>query len=89
MAEAETTQFVKNLTQWGMTDDQKKIARSKELGELFGAAIGEGIVFFASGTIIWAVLTFIIALNFPWIKVLGAYFIFSFLKNTIIGSLKK
>ena len=89
MAEAETTQFVKNLTQWGMTDDQKKIAKSKELGQLVGTVVGEVIVLLGAATIIWAVLTFIFALNIAWIKVLGAYFLFNFLKNTIIRSLKK
>jgi len=89
MTETETEQFVKNLQQWGMTDEQKKIAKSKELGELLGAAIGEVIVLLGAATIIWAVLTFIFALNIAWIKVLGAYFLFNFLKNAIVRSLKK
>ncbi len=89
MTQTESAQFIKQLQQFGMTDDQKKIAKSKELGELFGAAIGEVIVLLGAATIIWAVLTFIFALNIAWIKVLGAYFLFNFLKNTIIRSLKK
>ncbi len=89
MTETESAQFVKNLQQWGMTDDQKKIAKSKELGQLVGTVVGEVIVLLGAATIIWAVLTFIFALNIAWIKVLGAYFLFNFLKNTIIRSLKK
>jgi uncharacterized membrane protein YoaK (UPF0700 family) len=89
MTETETEQFVKNLQQWGMTDEQKKIAKSKELGQLFGAAIGEVIVLLITATMIWAVLTLIFALNIAWIKVFGAYFLFNFLKNSIIRSLKK
>jgi len=72
-----------------MTDDEKKIAKSKELGKLFGTAIGEVIVLLGATTIIWAIFTFIFALNIAWIKVLGGYFLFNFLQNSIIGSLKK
>ncbi len=89
MTQTESAQFIKQLQQFGMTDDQKKIAKSKELGQLVGTVVGEVIVLLGAATIIWAVLTFIFALNIAWIKVLGAYFLFNFLKNTIIGSLKK
>ena len=89
MTETESAQFVKNLQQWGMTDDQKKIAKSKELVKQFGIVITDVTVLLGAVTIIWAVLTFIFALNIAWIKVLGAYFLFNFLKNTIIRSLKK
>ncbi len=89
MTETESAQFIKPFNYQKIVDDEKKIAKSKELGELFGAAIGEVIVLLGAATIIWAVLTFIFALNIAWIKVLGAYFLFNFLKNTIIGALKK
>ncbi len=89
MTQTESAQFIKQLQQFGMTDDQKKIAKSKELGQLVGTVVGEVIVLLGAATIIWAVLTFIFALKIAWIKVLGAYFLFNFLKNTIIGSLKK
>jgi hypothetical protein len=89
MTQTESAQFIKQLQQLGMTEDEKRIAKSKELGELFGAAIGEVIVLLGAATIIWAVLTFIFALNIAWIKVIGAYFLFNFLKNTILRSLKK
>jgi hypothetical protein len=72
-----------------MTEEQKKIANSKELGELFGTVVAEVIVLLGAATIIWAVLTFIFALNIAWIKVFGAYFLFNFLKSNIIRSLKK
>jgi hypothetical protein len=89
MTQTESAQFIKQLQQFGMTEEQKKIANSKELGELFGTVVAEVIVLLGAATIIWAVLTFIFVLNIAWIKVLGAYFLFNFLKNTIIRSLKK
>ena len=89
MNKTESAQFNKHLQQLGMTEEQKVIAKSEELGKLFGTVIGEVIVLLGASTIIWAVLTLIFALNIAWIKVFGAYFLFNFLKNTIIGSLKK
>ncbi len=89
MNKTESAQFTKHLKQLGMTEDEKRIANSQELGEQIGIIIGEVIVLLSASTIIWAVLTLIFALNIAWIKVLGAYFLFNFLKNTIIGSLKK
>ena len=89
MTQTESAQFTKHLQQLGMTEDEKMIAKSEELGKLFGTVIGEVIVLLGASTIIWAVLTLIFALNIAWIKVFGAYFLFNFLKNTIIGSLKK
>jgi hypothetical protein len=89
MTQTESAQFNKHLQQLGMTEEQKVIAKSEELGKLFGTVIGEVIVLLGASTIIWAVLTLIFALNIAWIKVFGAYFLFNFLKNTIIGSLKK
>jgi hypothetical protein len=89
MNKTESAQFIKQLQQLGMTEDEKRIANSQELGEQIGIIIGEVIVLLSASTIIWAVLTLIFALNIAWIKVFGAYFLFNFLKNTIIGSLKK
>ncbi len=89
MTQTESAQFTKHLQQLGMTEDEKRIANSQELGEQIGIIIGEVIVLLSASTIIWAVLTLIFALNIAWIKVFGAYFLFNFLKNTIIGSLKK
>jgi hypothetical protein len=89
MIQTESAQFIKQLQQLGMTEDEKRIAKSQELGEQIGIIIGEVIVLLSASTIIWAVLTLIFALNIAWIKVFGAYFLFNFLKNTIIGSLKK
>ncbi len=89
MTQTESAQFIKQLQQFGMTEEQKKVANSQELVKQFGIVITEVIVLLGAATIIWAVLTFIFALNIAWIKVLGAYFLFNFLKNTIIRSLKK
>ncbi len=89
MTQTESAQFIKQLQQFGMTEEQKKVANSQELVKQFGIVITEVIVLLGAATIIWTVLTFIFALNIAWIKVLGAYFLFNFLKNTIIRSLKK
>ena len=89
MNKTESAQFIKQLQQLGMTEDEKRIANLQELGEQIEIIIGEVIVLLSASTIIWAVLTLIFALNIAWIKVFGAYFLFNFLKNTIIGSLKK
>jgi hypothetical protein len=89
MKQTESAQFIKQLQQLGMTEDEKRIANSQELGEQIGIIIGEVIVLLSASTIIWAVLILIFALNIAWIKVFGAYFLFNFLKNSIIRSLKK
>ena len=89
MNKTESAQFVKPFNYQKIVEDEKRIANSQELGQLVGTVVGEVIVLLGAATIIWAVLTFIFALNIAWIKVFGAYFLFNFLKNTIIGSLKK
>jgi len=89
MNKTESAQFVKPFNYQKIVEDEKRIANSQELGEQIGIIIGEVIVLLSASTIIWAVLTLIFALNIAWIKVFGAYFLFNFLKNTIIGSLKK
>ena len=89
MTQTESAQFIKQLQQFGMTEEQKKVANLQELVKQFGIVITDMTVLLGAATIIWAVLTFIFALNIAWIKVLGAYFLFNFLKNTIIRSLKK
>jgi hypothetical protein len=89
MTLTETEKFVEKLKELRMTEDEKKIARAGKLGEAFGKFIGALIGVALVSTFIWAVLTFIFALNIAWIKVVGALFLFNIIKNSIIISLKK
>jgi hypothetical protein len=89
MTPTETEKFVEKLKELRMTEDEKKIARAGKLGEAFGKFIGDLIGVALVSTFIWAVLTFIFALNIAWVKVLGALLLFNIIKNSIIISLKK
>jgi hypothetical protein len=89
MTLTETEKFVEKLKELRMTEDEKKIARAGKLGESIGKLIGALIGVALVSTFIWAVLTFIFALNIAWIKVLGALLLFNIIKNSIILSLKK
>ena len=85
----ETEKFVKALNELRMTPEERQIKKAEELGKQFGEVIISFIILFAIPTIIWAVLTFIFALNIAWAKVFGAYFLFNLFKNIIIKSFKK
>ena len=88
MTETETQKFIEQLHQYGMTEDEKNNAKAKELGKQFGDVLGNIVVLLVIPTIIWAILTFIFALNIAWAKVFGAYFLFNLFKNIIIHSIK-
>ena len=89
MTETETEKFIKQLQQLGMTEDERRLAKAKELGKQFGEVLASIIILFTIPTIIWAVLTFIFALNIAWAKVFGAYFLFNLFKNILVKSSKK
>jgi len=89
MTETETEKFIKQLKQLGMTPEERTLARAEELGKQIGEVVASIIILFTIPTIIWAVLTFIFALNIVWVKVFGAYFLFNLFKNIIIKSFKK
>jgi hypothetical protein len=89
MTETETEKFIKQLKQLGMTPEERKLAKAGELGKQFGEVLAGIIILFVIPTVIWAVLTFIFALNIAWAKVFGAYFLFNLFKNIIIKSFKK
>ena len=86
MTQTETEKFIKEFRKIGMTPEQRA---AEELGEAIGKVIAGTILLFLIPTIIWAVLTFIFALNIAWVKVFGGYFLFNLLKNIIVNSLKK
>ena len=85
----ETEQFVKALNELRMTPEERKLAKAEELGKQFGEVFAGIILLFAIPTIIWAVLTFIFALNIAWAKVFGAYFLFNLFRNILVKSFKK
>ena len=89
MTETETEKFIKQLQQLGMTEDERRLAKAQELGKVFGTVLANIILLFTIPTIIWAVLTFIFALNIAWAKVFGAYFLFNLFKNILVKSSKK
>ena len=89
MTSTETEQFIEKLKELGMTEDEKKIARAGKLGKVIGGVIGDLIALALVTTLIWAILTFIFALNIAWVKVLGGLVLFNLVKNTIKLSFKK
>jgi hypothetical protein len=85
----ETEQFVKALQELRMTPEERKLAKAEELGRAIGNVIADIIILLVIPTMIWAVLTFIFALNIAWVKVFGAYFLFNLFKNILVKSFKK
>jgi len=82
-------QFIEKLNELKMTSEERKIAETEKLGKQIGEVIANVLLLLIIPTIIWSVLVYIFALNITWLKVFGAYFLFNFLKNIIINSLKK
>lgn len=85
----ETEKFVQALNELRMTPEERQRKQAEELGKAFGEVLAGIIILFVAPTIIWAVLTYIFALNIAWVKVFGAYFLFNFLKNILVNSFKK
>jgi hypothetical protein len=82
-------QFIEKLNELKMTPEERKLAAEEKLGKQIGEVIANILLLFIFPTIIWAVLTFIFALNIAWVKVFGAYFLFNLVKNIIVKSFKK
>jgi len=85
----DTELFIEKLNELRMTPEERKLKKAEELGKQFGEVFAGIILLFAFPTIIWAVLTFIFALNITWAKVFGAYFLFNLFKNILVKSSKK
>ena len=85
----ETEKFVKALNELRMTPEERQIKKAEELGKQVGDVLANIIILLLVPTIIWAVLTFIFALNIAWAKVFGAYFLFNLFKNILVKSSKK
>ena len=85
----DTELFIEKLNELRMTPEERQIKKAEELGKQIGDVLANIIILLLVPTIIWAVLTFIFALNIAWVKVFGAYFLFNLFKNIIIKSFKK
>lgn len=80
--------LIQALKEMNLTEEEKVKLRAEKLGQEIGKIVAGIIILFLAPTIIWAVLVFLIGLNVAWVKVFGAYFLFNFIKNTIIKSIK-
>ena len=85
----DTELFVEKLNELRMTPEERQIKKAEELGKQIGEVFAGIIILLLVPTIIWAVLTFIFALNIAWVKVFGAYFLFNLFKNILVKSFKK
>ena len=85
----DTELFVEKLNELRMTPEERKLKKAEELGKQVGDVLANIIILLLVPTIIWAVLTFIFALNIAWVKVFGAYFLFNLFKNILVKSFKK
>ena len=85
----ETELFVEKLNELRMTPEERKLKKAEELGKAFGEVIAGIIILLVIPTIIWAVLSFIFAVNIARVKVFGAYFLFNLFKNILVKSFKK
>ena len=85
----DTELFVEKLNELRMTPEERQIKKAEELGKQIGEVFAGISILLLVPTIIWAVLTFIFALNIAWVKVFGAYFLFNLFKNILVKSFKK
>jgi hypothetical protein len=82
----ETELFIEKLNELRMTPEERKLKKAEELVEQVMVRI---VALLIIPTTIWAVLTFIFAVNIAWVKVFGAYFLFNLFKNILVKSFKK
>ena len=85
----DTELFIEKLNELRMTPEERKLKQAEKLGKAFGGVIADIIILLVIPTLIWAVLTFIFAVNIAWVKVFGAYFLFNLFKNILVKSFKK
>jgi hypothetical protein len=89
MTTIDTEEFVKKLNELRMTPEERQRKKAEELGKTLGKVFAGILLLLIIPTIIWAVLTYIFALNIAWAKVFGAYFLFNLFKNILFNSFKK
>jgi len=81
--------MIQALKEINLTEEERAILQTKRDAEELGKVIASVLILAIAPTIIWAVLVFIFELQITWLKVFGAYFLFNFIKNIIIHSVKK
>lgn len=89
MTNIDPEKFIAELNKLKMTPEERKLADAEEIGKQIGELIESIIILLFVSTTIWAILTFIFALNISWAKVFGAYFLFNLIKNIIVNSFKR
>jgi hypothetical protein len=82
-------QFIEALNRARMTPEERVIADAEKLGQQLGKTIVNILILFISPTIIWLVLTYLVGFQVAWVKVFGVYFIFNFIKNSILREQSK
>ena len=82
-------QFIEALNRARMTPEERAIADAEKLGQQLGKTIVNILFLFISPTIIWLVLTYLVGFQVAWVKVFGVYFIFNFIKNSILREQSK
>jgi len=82
-------QFIEALNRARMTPEERVIADAEKLGQQLGKTIVNILFLFISPTIIWLVLTYLVGFQVAWVKVFGVYFIFNFIKNSILREQSK
>ena len=82
-------QFIEALNRARMTPEERAIADAEKLGQQLGKTIANILILFISPTIIWLVLTYLVGFQVAWVKVFGVYFIFNFIKNSILREQSK
>jgi hypothetical protein len=83
MTNIDPEKFIEELNKLKMTPQERRIANAEEIGRAVGKIVIAIIALFAIPTIIWAVLTYIFAINIAWVKVFGAYFLFDLFRAII------
>lgn len=82
-------QFIEALERWKMTPEERALADAEKAGKAFGEIIASFLILSIAPTIIWLVLVYLVGFQVTWLKVFGVYFIFNFVKNLVVNSLKK
>lgn len=81
-------QFLEALQRAKMTPEERAVADAGKAGEAFGKILGDLIILFVAPTIIWLVLVYLVGFHVAWLKVFGVFFIFNFVKNLVIRSVR-
>jgi hypothetical protein len=82
-------EMIEVLDRWKMTPEERALADAEKAGKAIGEVIASFLILLIAPTIIWLVLVYLVGFQVAWLKVFGVYFIFNFVKNLVVNSLKK